>query len=412
MSHIMSLREQRSTLITDARTELDKITDEMNEGEVAEYESRFDAAMAEADKIEARISREQRLLDAEAALEQRVEQRAERTKTTRGEAEKATDIENRAFANWLKGGMNALTSEQRDHMMARQTELRAQSVGTDSAGGYTVPEGFRAQLEETIDSYGGVRQVAQILRTASGNPLPMPTVDDTSNKGVILAENSQVSEQDVEFGQVTLGAYMFSSKLVRVSLQLLQDSAFDLPAYLSRALGERIARATNEYFTTGTGSSQPKGVVNVATSGKVGASGQTTSVTYDDLVDLIHSVDPAYRVGGAFLFSDTALRNLRKLKDSTGLPIWQPSTLVGEPDRILGHRYVVSNDMAAPAASGKSILFGDFSKFIIRDVLDLQVVRFQERYLDYLQIGFMAYSRHDSNGINPSAIKFYQQAAS
>lgn len=411
MSQIQNLRETRAQLIVDARAELDKITSEMTEGEVAEFEARFDAAMAEADKVEGRIAREQRLLDAEAALEARIEQRAERGRTTRGDAEKAIDIEQRSFNAFLRGGMSALNDEQRNYVLAAQAEARAQSVGTASEGGYLVPVGFRNLLEEATKAYGGVRLGAQIMRTATGNTINMPTVDDTSNVGAIIAENTTVSDQDVAFGSVNIGAYMYTSKQVKVPYSLMQDSAFDLNTYLANALATRLARITNAHFTTGTGTGQPKGIVTAATSGKVGATGQTTSVTYDDVVDLIHSVDPSYRQGAKFMFGDGILKTLRKLKDSTGLPIWQPGLVAGEPDRILGQGYIVNLDMPAPAANAKSILFGDLTKHIIRDVLDVQMVRLNERYADSFQVGFLAYSRHDANCVNPSAIKFYQHSA-
>jgi HK97 family phage major capsid protein len=412
MSNIANLRETRSNLINEARAELAKITTDMSEGDVAEYEGRFDAAMAEADKIEGRIAREERLLAAEAALEARVEQRAEKARTGRGDAEKAVNLEDGAFRSWLRGGMAALSDEQRNYVLTTQAEARAQSIGTPAEGGFLVPEGFRAVLEQSLKAFGGTRLVSTILPTASGNNLPMPTVDETNSIGAIISENSQVSEGDVAFGQVVLGAHMYSSKMIRVSQQLLQDSAFDLPAYLADALGTRLARITNQHFTTGTGTNQPKGIVTAATQGVVGAAGTATSVTYDNLIDLIHSVDPAYRAGATFMFSDNVLKALRKLKDGEGRPLWQPALTAGEPATILGRPYVINNDMPVMAANAKSIVFGDLKKHIIRDVLGVQVVTLNERFADYGQKAFLAFSRHDANCVNPSAIKYFANGAS
>lgn len=412
MSNISMLREQRASLITGARAELAQITSEMDEAQVGEIEARFDSVMADAEKIEARIQREERLLAAEAALEARVEARADRGRVSRGDAEKAVNLEDASFRSWLRGGMPALTEEQRNYVLTAQAEARAQSIGTPAEGGYLVPEGFRAVLEQSLKAHGGVRLAATVLKTASGNPLPMPTVDDTNNSGAIIAENAQVSEQDVAFGQVVLGAHMYSSKMIRVSNQLLQDSAFDLPAYLADALGTRLARITNSHFTVGTGTAQPKGIVTAATSGVVGAAGTATSVTYDNLIDLIHSVDPAYRANARFMFSDSTLRTIRKLKDGQGLPLWQPAMVAGEPDRILGYSYIVNNDMPSMAANAKSIVFGDLSKYIVRDVLGVQVVTLSERFADYGQRAFLAFSRHDGNAINTAAIKYFANGAS
>ncbi|QQP93551.1 phage major capsid protein (plasmid) [Skermanella sp. TT6] len=411
MSHINLLREQRAALITGARAELAQISDDMDEVQVAEVEARFDEQMAAAEKVEGRIAREQRLLDAEAALEARIEARADRGRVSRGEAAKAEDLEVRSFNAFLKGGMAGLSEEMRNYVLNQQAETRAQSVGTASEGGYLVPVGFRDQLEAATKAFGGVRLGAQILRTSTGNTINMPTVDDTANSGSIIAENTAVSDLDVVFGSVNLGAYTYTSRQVKVPYGLMQDAAFDLGSYLASALGTRIARATNAHFTLGTGINQPKGIVPFATSGKVGAVGQTTSITYDDLIDLVHAVDPSYRANAKFMLSDAMLRNLRKLKDSTGLPIWQPGMVAGEPDRLLGFQYIINNDMPVPAANAKTVLFGDLTKFIIRDVLDVQMVRLNERYADSLQVGFLAYSRHDSNGVNPAAVKFYQHSA-
>lgn len=197
-----------------------------------------------------------------------------------------------------------------------------------------------------------------------------------------------------------------------IPIELLQDSAFDIESYIRNVIQTRIGRITNQHFTTGTGTSQPTGVVTNATLGKTGATGQTTSITYDDLIDLIHSIDPAYRVAGSeFMFNDSTLKALRKLKDTQGLPIWQPGLTQGEPDRILGFKYTINQDVATMAANAKSILFGDFSKFFIRDVMDLSIFRMGEKYIDAGQVGFVAFSRHDSTLVDTSAIKYYANSA-
>lgn len=418
MKAVKELREQRAKLVDEARAILDKAEAEKRDLS-KEDEAKWDQCMADADKLKAEIDRLERQMAADSELQERIYQRAGREDTDKGEAERRTLLEKAAFRNWLKGGMSALTDEQRNYMISRMGEVpaeaRALSVGTTTAGGYTVPQDFREELEKALLAFGGMRSVATILRTATGAALPMPTVNDTSNAGAILAENTQVSEQDVTFGQLTLDAYMYTSKLVRVSLQLLQDSAFSIESFLRDILAERIARITNTHFTTGTGSGQPNGIVTAATLGKTGTTGQTTSVIYNDLVDLEHSIDPSYRrrPGTRWMFADSTLKAIKKLVDGQSRPLWAPGITVGEPDTILGYRYEINQDVAAMAANAKSILFGDFSKYLIRDVLDVQLMRFNERYMDFLQIAFMSYSRHDGDlldaGTHP--VKYYANSA-
>ena len=232
--------------------------------------------------------------------------------------------------------------------------------------------------------------------------------------GAILAENTAASEQDIAFNQITLDAYTYTSKIVRVSYQLLQDSAVDIEDFVGRKMGERVARILNQHFTTGTGTNQPRGIVTAAASGKVGASGQTTSITYDDIVDLVHAVDPAYRGRARFMLSDSSVKALKKLKATDGSPLWVPGTALREPDTLLGYGYTINQDMPSMAANAKSILFGDLSKYLIRNVKGFTLVRMAEKYAEFLQVGFMGFARYDGDlldaGANP--IKFYQNSAS
>lgn len=327
-----------------------------------------------------------------------------------------------AYSVWLRSGNAGLDVEQRKRLQAgfvSGAELRAQGVGTTTAGGYAVAPEFRARIVERMKAFGRVRDVAEVITTTSGADLPWPTNDDTANVGAILAENTQVTEQDFVLGQATLSVYMYTSKLVRVSFQLLQDSAFDLETWIGRKFAERLGRATNAHYTTGTGTAQPQGIVTGATVGKTGATGQTLTVIYNDLVDLVHSVDPAYRESGSvrFMMGDTITAAVRKLRDDSGgaglgRPLWEPSTQVGVPDSLLGYPITYNNDMPVPAANAKSIAFGDFnSAYVIRDVLDIQSLRLEERYADFLQVGFLAFLRTGGMVQDANAVKVYQHSA-
>ncbi|MCP2168128.1 phage major capsid protein, HK97 family [Goodfellowiella coeruleoviolacea] len=376
----------------------------------AEERTNWDAAEQRLTEVSADIERLQRM----ASLEQ--VDRSQIVVTGAGGDDRADEDQAKrydvAFGEYMRRGMDGLRPEQRELLAGGFSEVRAQGVATPAAGGYLVPEGFRAVLSETMKAYGGLMNVANVINTTTGNDLPWPTNDDTGNEGAILGENTQVTEQDVTLGQRKLSAHTYTSKLVRVSLQLLQDSAFNLDVWLPRKLGERIGRAAAKHFATGTGTGQPEGITTNITVGVTGAAGQVTSITYDDLVDLEHSVDPAYRLNARYVFHDQALKMLRKLKDSEGRPLWQPVPAPGMPATINGWQYTIDNSMPVPAAGAKSLVFGDIAAgYIIRQVLDVQTLRLTERYADFLQVGFLAFARMDGRPDDPAAIRAYAHPA-
>lgn len=325
-----------------------------------------------------------------------------------------------AFNKYLRYGMGRLEVEERNLLAANfEAETRAQGVGTGSAGGYTVPQGFWAKVTETQKYYGGVIAAgSEVINTDSGQTLPWPTCDDTSNSGAILAENNQISAQDLTFGQKQLAAYTYTSKLILVSLQFLQDTGIDAEGFIARKIGERLGRIYNTHGTTGTGSSQPQGVVTGATTGKTTASG--TAITYNEIVDLVHSLDVAYRngPGGAkFMLHDLILAYVRKIRDDSGgsglgRPIWEPSVQVGMPDSLLGYGVVINNDMdSTVATTKKTVAFGNYGAgYVWRQVNGGQLMRLEERYADYLQVGFFGFGRADGLVQDSSAVKLLVQA--
>jgi HK97 family phage major capsid protein len=383
----------------------------------AEDRSAWDAALADVERLSTDIEREERHARLSSVdYSQVIDATKDADEERHGGPDKAEAYAT-AWRSWVREGTTELSSEERTVLRTGWVdgkELRAQGVATGAAGGYMVPAPFRAKLIEAQKFYSSMRDVAEVITTETGATLPWPTNDDTANVGAILAENSQVTEQDVTLGTNDIGAYMYTSKLVRVSLQLLNDNAFDLESWLAGVLGRRIGRAQNQHFTTGTGTAQPEGVQTNSVIGKTGTTGQTTSVTYDDLIDLIHSVDPAYRNSGRaqFMLNDTTLAAARKLKDSQNRPLWEPSIQVGVPDGLLGYGYSINQDMPVMAANAKSILFGDFyAGYLIRDVQDVQLLRLAERYADYLQVGFLAFARTDGTPQDTAAYKAYRNSA-
>lgn len=294
---------------------------------------------------------------------------------------------------------NAMVIKLGQQARGGKPEQRALSH-TASAGGNLIPDEAMAALEKALLTYGGMRQAATVIRTDTGAPLPVPNINDTSNTGALITENTEnTGDADPVYGQTVFGAYTYTSKIVRVPFELMQDSLFDLASHLGEILGERLGRITNTAYTVHDGSSKPNGIVNAATSGKTAAS--ATAFTYGELVDLMHSVDSAYRSGPKvyWMGHDTTLAHVKKMVDDNNRPLWQPSIDANSYDTVMGYQYIVNNDVAEIEADAKVLLFGDFSKFWIRDVQDVVVQRSDERYMEFRQSAFVAFLRTDSDAI-------------
>lgn len=290
--------------------------------------------------------------------------------------------------------------------------LRALGTGGGSAGA-TIPKGFIPRLEDAMLAFGGMLQVAQVMTTDSGNELPHPTANDTANEGEIVGESATIGNSvDPTFGSVSLKAFKFSSKLVKVSTEIMEDTAFDLNRYLSRKLGERIGRAMNRKFTVGAGTTEPWGIVTRAALGVTCAS--ATAITADEVIRLEHAVDPSYRSGDGvgYMMHDQVLLAVRLLKDSTGQYIWRPGLAEGRPDRLNGYRVQINQHMAsALAAAAKTMLFGDLSKYLVRRVRTVRLRRLVERYADTDEEGFIGFVRADGDLIDAgtSPVKYLRQ---
>jgi HK97 family phage major capsid protein len=301
--------------------------------------------------------------------------------------------------------LNLATRPPRTPADVRKWEERAQTI-TTTGGGYTIPDEMMRALEVALLWFGPMRQVATIIRTETGADLPIPTVNDTGNVGAILDINTQVTNQDVTFGQLVLKAFKYSSKQVLVPVELMQDNAVNLPQFLGEALGERIGRIQNTHFTVGAGTTLPFGVVTQATQGAAPTGSVAGGFTYAHIVDLEHSVDIAYRrQGAAFMMSDAVVARLKKLLDTAGRPIWQPNDGAGmssgAPGSLLGYPYWVNNDMSTATTTGtRAVLFGALQKYLIREAIGITLLRLDERYADYHQVAFLAFARADGNLLN------------
>jgi len=401
---IKQAKEQRGEALAEIKNLRDVVAKESRNFSAEENE-RWEAANADFDDASQAIEIIERARKVESACAEVI------TAPTAMEGHQARDL---AFRGWMNSQITGEASEEQRSAAGQvglnigareliiplqrnapktQAEARAQSVGTTTAGGHLVPSTLVENVEASMLAFGGVRENATIIRTAGGEDLSFPTSNDTGNAGAILAENAEVGEQDVAFGLLTLGAYKYTSKLVRVSYELLQDSAVDIAGFIGRALGERLGRATAAHFATGTGSSQPSGVVTG--SGAAVTAASTTAITAAELIETFHGLDPAYRRGAKWMMNDSIAAAVRKLVDSNGVYIWQAGLRDGMPDVLLGAEVVINNDMATAAASAKTVIFGDLSKYLIREVGEIRLRRLTERYSDYDQDGFVAFWRGD-----------------
>jgi len=385
----------------------------------AEDAAALDALLAEVEAIDDEIAREQRL--AQLAIEEnpQAEHEALLNASTREPGRQGPGAA--ALRSFLAGGLSALSREQLSEMQARvNTDIRAEmSTTTPSDGGYTTAPEYQRQLEEAMKAFGGIRQVATTIRTATGVQMNFPAADATAEEGEIVGQNAAVSALDTTFSNLTMDVYKYSSKKIALPFELLQDTFIDIEAYIQGLLAVRLGRITAKHFTVGTGTTQPHGIVVGSTQGVAGGAGTATSVTYDLLVDLEHSVDPAYRSapGVGFMMHDTTIKALRKIKDGNQRPIFVPGyeqgNPAGAPDRLIGRPIYVSQEMAAMAANAKSILFGQFSKYLIRNVMDLTLFRMTDSAFTLNgQVGFVAFMRSGGRLIDVGgAVKHYANGA-
>jgi HK97 family phage major capsid protein len=398
---IQALRDNRNAKAKEARNLLDTNT---GDGWNDEVKAQVDALYDEIDRLDGQIEAHQRQIDIEARLDEAVGTRAAKSGKSVDEVKGADARERKVFRAWIAAGMDGLDAEGRAAMAERSVTIQAnQTTGTGSAGGFTVPPSFLEEIEIAMLAYGNVQGVSRVIRSTIGSNMPVPTLNDTNNRGRIIAENAPLTNTALVMGSVDIPAFMYSSDSILMSYQMLQDSIL-AESEITRLVGERLGRITNLHFTAGTGTGQPRGVVTGASVGRTGATGTATTVTYNDLVLTQESLDEAYQGNARWMFHQSTRRVLKQLVDGSNRPLWQPGVSAGfgqgEPDTILGRPYIVNNDMPVMAANARSILYGDFSKYYVRVVRDMQMRRLDERYADNLQVGFFAFGRWGGNLIN------------
>lgn len=407
------LREKRLRIIEQMREAVAKGDEFRAKGEAStDYDNQFDRAEAEERALYKQIEALERIENEEKRAAGEHIEDLERRGEMSGDKGKNKEYRE-AFTQFFRFGMQGLEAEQRQVLRTgfKNLETRAQST-TAAAGGYLIAPEYLPELEKTLKDYSGVMQICRIVPTSTGANMPWPTSDATARKATIVAENAASTPTDFTFGQKALDAYMYRD-MAAASLELIQDSAFDIGGFIQESFGESFGRGLNEHFTTGTGSGQPNGLVTAASLGTTAAS--ATAFTRSELVDHMHKIDPGHRksMSCGWMFHDLVLAAIKKLALGSGdaTPLWQPSIREGAPDKLEGYPYWINQDMSSTFTTGqKLILFGDYKKYIVRQVLGFTIRRLEERFIDNGQIGFIGFARYDGELSNTAAVKYLRLA--
>lgn len=399
MSKILELREKRAKAWEAAKAFLDskRGADGLLAAEdVAAYER------MEADVVN--LGKEIDRLERQAALDAELAKPVNTPITGKPAAAAGEEKTGRASAEYRKSFWNVMRSKMPGHEV-----LNALQVGTDSEGGYLVPDEFEHTLIEALEEQNIFRTLAHVIQTSSGDR-KIPVV---ASKGTAswVDEEGAIPESDDAFSQVSIGAYKLGT-MIKVSEELINDSVFDLEAYISREFARRIGNKEEEAFFTGDGTGKPLGVLAASGGAEVGVTAAAAAAfTADEIFDLFYSLKAPYRKSAVFLMNDSSVKALRKLKDGNGQYLWQPSLTAGTPDLLLGRPVYTSAFMPALAAGAKSVLFGDLSYYWVADRQGRSFRRLGELYAPTGQVGFLATQRVDGKLVLPEAVKVLQQKA-
>jgi HK97 family phage major capsid protein len=279
----------------------------------------------------------------------------------------------------------------------------ALQVGELSEGGYTVPDEFERTLVEALQEENIMRGLVHVITTSSGDrKIPLVT---SKGAAAWVEEEATIPESDDAFGQITLGAHKVGS-MIRISEELLHDSAFDLAAYITGEFARRVGAAEEAAILSGDGNHKPTGLLHDTLGAETGVTAAAVAaITADELLDLQHSLRAGYRRRAAFIMNDATVKLIRKLKDGNGQFLWQPGLLYGQPDTLLNQRVLTSNYMPLPAAGNKAILYGDYNYYWLADREGRSLQRLNELYAASGQIGFKVTQRVDGRLILPEAVK-------
>ncbi|MGE6165271.1 phage major capsid protein [Aeromonas rivipollensis] len=389
------LKQKRSTIAGQMR----KLNDDYSEKRWDEAATKqWGDALKELDELDAQIVREERLLNLDS---DKVNNEPERRSGIDLDTSVAEARQMKVLETVLRGGYPALSSEER----ALFKEMRAQATNVDSKGGFTVPTEFRNRVVETMKAFGGVANISTVFETDGGSPITWVTTDGTADEGVMIGETEEGGDKDMDFGQIAIGAKKMTSKTIKISDELLQDSGVDVIGLIARRIGSRLGRGEAKQLLNGDGQGNNiKGLTMQLTGGVTSA--VAGSIAHGDLLKLKHSVDPAYRAGNTrWVFNDNTLLGFKELKDGNGRPLWLPDVSGVAPATIDGDQYQIDQGMPDVAAGKKAVLYGDFSYFQIRRVKGMALRRLDEKYAEAGLVGFLMFHRFDALLEDTAAVK-------
>lgn len=399
MSKVLELREKRAKAWEAAKAFLDSKRSEdglLSAEDVASYEK------MEADVLN--LGKEIERLERQQAIDAELNKPINKPITGKPYQSSGEGKTGRASDEYRQAFWNVMRSKAPSYEI-----LNALQVGTDSEGGYLVPDEFEKNLIEALVEENIFRTLAKIIQTSSGDR-KIPVV---ASKGTAswVDEEGVIPDSDDAFGQVSISAYKLAT-MIKVSEELLNDSVFDLEQYIAREFARRIGAKEEEAFFVGNGTGRPTGIFNATGGAELGVTAASaTAITVDEIMDLFYSLKSPYRKNAVFIMNDATVKNIRKLKDGNGQYLWQPSITAGQPDTILNRPIKTSAYVPTIASAAKSIAFGDFSYYWIADRQGRSFQRLNELYAATGQVGFKATQRVDGKLILAEAIKVLQQKA-
>ena len=427
MATVKELREQAAKAVTEARSLLDAISDTSTPEQRKEAEQSVDKALDEATQIEARADRMSKLEEAEKRTIESIDRAEREARESKrpglpiAEAHQGGDMDYRtAFHEYVRaqGQKGDMSAEGRAVLDSgyQTVEHRAQTT-TNAAGGFSIPEEMMQRVIVSMLATGPMYDpgVTGELETIGGNSMPFPTTDDTAKTAEVHTEGATLTDdggKDIVFGEKQLDAFAYNTEWLRVSKELADDSFIAFETFIGRLLGLRLGRIANLQLTTGSGSGAPNGIVTASGLG-VTATG-TAAITFDEIMNLEHSVNSAYRrqpkVG--YMMNDKTLLAVKKLKDGDGNYLWQQGNVqAGTPGMLNGRNYIINDDMAELGAGAKVMLFGDMEQYIVRKVGQPLIGAIQDKDF-WPGFGIAGYIRFDGELADVAAVKHLITAAS
>ena len=398
MNKILELREKRAKLWEDTKAFLDS---RRNENDLLSAEDTATYEKMEADVLS--LGKEIDRLERQAALDLELSKPTTAAITNKPNQYNAAEKIGRASDEYKTAFWKAMKNKNSYEVH------NALQVGTDSEGGYLVPDEFERTLIEALEEENLFRQLANVIMTSTGDK-KIPVVASKGNASWV-DEEGVIPESDDVFGQVSIGAYKLAT-MIKVSEELLNDSVFNLEQYIAKEFAKRIGSKEEEAFFVGDGTGKPTGIFNASGGGGVGVTTASASaITMDELMDLFYSLKSPYRKNAVFVTNDATIKNIRKLKDGNGQYLWQPSLTAGQPDTLLNRPLKTSAYVPVIGSAAKTIAFGDFSYYWVADRQGRAFQRLNELYAATGQVGFKATQRVDGKLILTEAIKVLQMKA-